>query len=56
MGRVLNVSSDPFHDRYGEHLTKEEVEALVAPHDESVHLVKNDYTWTSASCFVEYIS
>ena len=39
IGRVLNVSSDPFHDRYGEHLTKEEVEALVAPHDESVHLV-----------------
>ncbi|KAI0737699.1 tripeptidyl peptidase A [Daedaleopsis nitida] len=31
--------SDPFHERYGDHLTKEEVEALVAPHDESVHLV-----------------
>ncbi|OBZ70390.1 Tripeptidyl-peptidase sed2 [Grifola frondosa] len=31
--------SDPFHERYGEHLSKEEVEALVAPHDESIHLV-----------------
>ncbi|KAI0737696.1 tripeptidyl peptidase A [Daedaleopsis nitida] len=31
--------SDPFHERYGDHLTKEEVETLVAPHDESVRLV-----------------
>ncbi|THV08230.1 tripeptidyl peptidase A [Dendrothele bispora CBS 962.96] len=31
--------SDPFHERYGQHLTKEEVEALVAPHQESVDLV-----------------
>jgi len=31
--------SDPFHERYGQHLSKEEVEALVAPHDESLTLV-----------------
>ncbi|EJF62249.1 tripeptidyl peptidase A [Dichomitus squalens] len=31
--------SDPFHERYGQHLTKEEVEALVAPEAESIHLV-----------------
>ncbi|KAK7470306.1 hypothetical protein VKT23_001737 [Stygiomarasmius scandens] len=31
--------SDPFHERYGQHLSKEEVEALVAPHDESLALV-----------------
>ncbi|KAI0758073.1 tripeptidyl peptidase A [Fomes fomentarius] len=37
--RHLYEVSDPFHERYGEHLAKEEVEALVAPHDESVHLV-----------------
>ncbi|KAG6908322.1 hypothetical protein DXG01_005298 [Tephrocybe rancida] len=28
--------SDPYHERYGQHLSKEEVEALVAPHPESV--------------------
>ena len=31
--------SDPHHKRYGKHLSKEEVEALVAPHQESVELV-----------------
>jgi len=31
--------SDPFHERYGAHLSKEEVEALVAPHEESVDAV-----------------
>ncbi|KAF9807690.1 hypothetical protein IEO21_08104 [Rhodonia placenta] len=31
--------SDPFHERYGVHLSKEEVEALVAPHPESIQLV-----------------
>ncbi|KAI0925655.1 hypothetical protein AcV5_008333 [Taiwanofungus camphoratus] len=31
--------SDPFHARYGAHLSKEEVEALVAPHPDSVGLV-----------------
>jgi tripeptidyl-peptidase I len=31
--------SDPDHPRYGAHLSKEEVEALVAPHPESIYLV-----------------
>ena len=31
--------SDPDHERYGQHLSKAEVEALVAPHPESVELV-----------------
>ncbi|KAF8806309.1 subtilisin-like protein [Phlegmacium glaucopus] len=31
--------SDPDHERYGQHLSKAEVEALVAPHDESVESV-----------------
>lgn len=31
--------SDPDHVRYGAHLSKEEVEALVAPHDESIDMV-----------------
>jgi len=31
--------SDPFHQRYGAHLSKEEVEALIAPHSTSVDLV-----------------
>jgi tripeptidyl-peptidase I len=31
--------SDPDHERYGHHLSKEEVEALVAPHPESIELV-----------------
>lgn len=29
--------SDPDHPRYGEHLSKEEVEALTAPHPESLN-------------------
>ena len=33
------MCSDPFHERYGDHLSKEAVEELVAPHAESVHLV-----------------
>ncbi|KAH8111000.1 subtilisin-like protein [Phellopilus nigrolimitatus] len=32
--------SDPAHERYGAHLSKEEVDALVAPHPESVELVE----------------
>lgn len=32
--------SDPFHARYGAYLSKEDVEALVAPHDDSVQLVE----------------
>jgi tripeptidyl-peptidase-1 len=31
--------SDPSHGRYGEHLSKEEVEELVAPHTSSVDAV-----------------
>ena len=31
--------SDPDHERYGQHLSKSEVEDLVAPHQESVELV-----------------
>lgn len=31
--------SDPDHERYGQHLSKEEVEALVAPHAESLDSV-----------------
>ena len=31
--------SDPDHERYGQHLSKSEVEALVAPHPESINLV-----------------
>ncbi|KAJ7784141.1 subtilisin-like protein [Mycena metata] len=37
--------SNPYHERYGAHLTKEEVEALVAPHPESVDSVTN---WLSS--------
>ncbi|KAH9837729.1 peptidase S8/S53 domain-containing protein [Rhodofomes roseus] len=36
----LYAVSDPSSERYGGHLSKEEVEALVAPHPESVHLVE----------------
>ena len=31
--------SDPDHPRYGQHLSKEQVDELVAPHDESLALV-----------------
>ncbi|EMD32617.1 hypothetical protein CERSUDRAFT_118652 [Gelatoporia subvermispora B] len=31
--------SDPYHERYGAHLSKEEVDALVAPHPDSIDLV-----------------
>jgi hypothetical protein len=37
--RHLAEISDPFHERYGEHLSKEEVEELVAPHPISVDAV-----------------
>lgn len=36
---LIEALSDPFHERYGVHLSKEEVEALVAPHPESIQLV-----------------
>ena len=31
--------SDPDHDRYGEYLSKDQVDDLVRPYDESLHLV-----------------
>ncbi|KAH9482489.1 Tripeptidyl-peptidase sed3 [Psilocybe cubensis] len=37
--------SDPDHERYGQHLSKEEVEELVAPHSESLDLVNE---WISS--------
>ncbi|KAF8655338.1 hypothetical protein AX16_003111 [Volvariella volvacea WC 439] len=37
--RQLYEISDPEHERYGEHLSKEEVEELVAPHPESLSAV-----------------
>jgi len=40
--------SDPDHERYGQHLSKEEVEALVAPHPESLNTVNE---WLSSFGF-----
>ena len=40
--RHLYEVSDPAHIRYGEHLSKEEVEELVAPHPNSLNAV-NDW-------------
>ena len=40
--RHLYEVSDPDHHRYGQHLSKEEVEELVAPHPESLATVN---TW-----------
>ncbi|KAH9947181.1 tripeptidyl peptidase A [Amylocystis lapponica] len=37
--------SDPFHERYGAHLSKEDVELLVAPHPESIDAVNE---WLAA--------
>ena len=37
--KSLYEVSDPDHKRYGQHLSKSEVEALVAPHPESIDLV-----------------
>lgn len=34
------MRSDPSSERYGEHLSKKEVEALVAPHPTSIQLVE----------------
>lgn len=31
--------SDPYHERYGQHLTKDQVEELVAPHPDSIAIV-----------------
>ncbi|PIL34082.1 hypothetical protein GSI_03793 [Ganoderma sinense ZZ0214-1] len=42
---ALYEVSDPTHERYGQHLSKEEVAALVAPHRDSVDLVES---WLAA--------
>ena len=42
--------SDPDHPRYGAHLSKEQVEALVAPHDESITAVDK---WLASHGFNE---
>lgn len=39
--RHLYEVSDPDHERYGAHLSKEEVEELVAPHPNSLAAVNN---------------
>lgn len=48
--RHLYEVSDPDHQRYGQHLSKEEVEKLVAPHPESLAAVN---TWLSTFGFSE---
>ncbi|THH27752.1 hypothetical protein EUX98_g6437 [Antrodiella citrinella] len=42
---TLYEVSDPYHSKYGQHLSKEEVEALVAPHPDTVSVVDS---WLSA--------
>lgn len=46
--RHLYEVSDPDHERYGQHLSKEEVEELVAPHPESLNTVNE---WLSSFGF-----
>ncbi|KAK1225614.1 hypothetical protein PQX77_011441 [Marasmius sp. AFHP31] len=36
----LGQASDPTHERYGQHLSKEEVEELVAPHKDTVDILE----------------
>ncbi|KAF8629068.1 hypothetical protein AX15_003565 [Amanita polypyramis BW_CC] len=36
----LMETSDPFHERYGQHLSKEEADILTAPHPDSVQVVE----------------
>ncbi|KDQ50709.1 hypothetical protein JAAARDRAFT_185905 [Jaapia argillacea MUCL 33604] len=38
---ALYTVSDPTHGNYGQHLSKEEVDALVAPHPDSMELVES---------------
>ncbi|KAI0653154.1 peptidase S8/S53 domain-containing protein [Cubamyces menziesii] len=42
---TLYEVSDPAHEKYGQHLSKEDVAALVAPHPDTVDLVES---WLSA--------
>ncbi|KAF8969344.1 subtilisin-like protein [Flammula alnicola] len=48
--RHLYEVSDPDHERYGQHLSKEEVEELVAPHPESLDSVNE---WLSSFGFTD---
>lgn len=50
LARHLYEVSDPNHDRYGQHLSKEEVEELVAPHPDNLNII-ND--WISSLGFEE---
>ena len=43
-------SSDPFHHRYGNHLSKEEVESLIAPRAKSIQLVNE---WLASHSLLE---
>ncbi|KAK2465693.1 hypothetical protein APHAL10511_002237 [Amanita phalloides] len=36
----LMETSNPFHERYGQHLSKDEVDSLVAPHPDSIRAVE----------------
>jgi len=57
---LLNVS-DPRHEKYGQHLSNEEVHRLVAPRQSDVDAVKsflasNNIKWTSASQNQDFIT
>ncbi|KAF7309456.1 Subtilisin-like protein [Mycena indigotica] len=39
--KALYEVSDPVHHKYGQHLSKEEVDALVAPHPDSIEAVES---------------
>ena len=47
---LLYEVSDPDHPNYGAHLSKEQVEAIVAPHDESITAVDK---WLASHGFNE---
>ncbi|KAF9077948.1 subtilisin-like protein [Rhodocollybia butyracea] len=41
----LSETSDPFHERYGKHLSKAEVDELMRPEDETIQEVKEWLDW-----------
>ncbi|KAJ4470134.1 peptidase S8/S53 domain-containing protein [Lentinula aciculospora] len=41
----LSETSDPFHERYGKHLSKEQVDDLMRPTDETLQEVKEWLNW-----------
>ncbi|KDQ64445.1 hypothetical protein JAAARDRAFT_187770 [Jaapia argillacea MUCL 33604] len=61
--KALYEVSDPYHERYGSHLSKEEVDELAAPHPESLSAVEewlashgileSDFTRSSAKDWVK---